>query len=157
MTFGLIRFSHSLCRNGRRVPKESGRLAPNGQENGAGRPGSWQVLAPRFVQSDCENRIRTRAIVLAFVLWPLLGLSVVWLSLVVSEWLAILLLPMVFMFQKSFASIRCQHCGKPLGWNKLAIPQKLFGAHFFWWTPFIPKRCPACGNEYERRADELVR
>ncbi len=95
-------------------------------------------------------KLRTRAIVLIFVLWPLFGLTVVWLSLTVAEWFAILLLPLVFLFQKSFSNIRCEHCGKPLGWNKLALPQKLFGAAFSWWTPCIPKQCSSCGNEYER-------
>jgi len=95
--------------------------------------------------------LRTRAILLVFVLWPLLGLSVAWLSLVVSEWFAVLSLPMVFIFQEAFSRFRCEHCGKPLGWNELALPRKLFGIKLSWWTPHIPKRCSRCRNEYDRR------
>jgi DNA-directed RNA polymerase subunit RPC12/RpoP len=93
---------------------------------------------------------RTRALLLVFVLWPLFGLAIVSLSLQVSAWFAVLLLPALFLFQKYFSTIRCEYCGKPLAWNELTLPRKLFGVRFSWWTPFVPRRCSSCGNEYDR-------
>jgi len=50
----LIRFSHSLCRNGRRVPKESGRLAPNVRRTGRDAPAPCRFLR----RGSCNRTVK---------------------------------------------------------------------------------------------------
>ena len=101
-------------------------------------------------------RLRTQMIVLMFVLWPLSGLSVIWLSLKVTEWFMIFMLPLALFFNKAVSKLHCEHCGKPLSWNELTFIRKLFGVTLWWWTPFIPKKCSSCGKEYDRCARAAI-
>jgi len=90
---------------------------------------------------------RLKYLLILFALFPS-GFIAISISVInVSAWFGIAILVWAIFIEVASSKIRCDDCGRPVGWHRY----KLFHLSFNWWNPLPGKQCENCGGNLMRR------
>jgi type IV secretory pathway TrbD component len=90
-------------------------------------------------------KIRTK-LRFSYLVWLLGGILHILLILYVSKWFLVTFLVLFFGIALYTISLKCPNCKKPVINN----PIHIFGMEIWLTTPWMPKKCSKCGNDFER-------